>query len=396
MTPMTTVPCPLCGYDSPGPALCPHCRREPAERSLRPRLVGPFLGVAEGLQAVPRGLWFLMRTGRTKRWLVPPLILTTAILIAALWWTFSVVNGLVDSVLPEGFELGTWGWMESLPDGWGWLRATWGGIVAAVEWILNVGWLFLSSQPLRWLTWFLLGSLVVWYCFSIAYEAIAGPFLDEIQARLEIRWFGEDPRSRLERPNDIPVERCVKLTTLSCLGTGVVFLVLFFLPAVPWWVAFLASPIAFAPAALLDRRYREWLVWVGKVEGKATWASLQAAILTAILVVLALPLYFIPVVGYFLFAGITGFATAVGLLDIPLERRGWSLRQRARFILRNLPAMIAFGVVSGLMLAVPVLGPVLMVPSASIGGLWLVCRLDKRHLRPAELRPAVRRTGSIP
>ena len=28
-----------------------------------------------------------------------------------------------------------------------------------------------------------------------------------------------------------------------------------------------------------------------------------------------------------------------------------------------------------------IIGPVLMVPAASIGGLWLVCRLDKAHLR---------------
>ena len=53
---------------------------------------------------------------------------------------------------------------------------------------------------------------------------------------------------------------------------------------------------------------------------------------------------------------------------------------RLRFILGNLPALVAFGVVAGFLLAVPILGPVLMVPSASIGGLWLLCRLDKAPL----------------
>ena len=34
-----------------------------------------------------------------------------------------------------------------------------------------------------------------------------------------------------------------------------------------------------------------------------------------------------------------------------------------------------------LLLAIPVLGPILMVPAASLGGVWLVCRLDKGFLR---------------
>jgi len=78
---------------------------------------------------------------------------------------------------------------------------------------------------------------------------------------------------------------------------------------------------------------------------------------------------------------VAGFATAIGLLDIPFERRGIRVRQRLRFVFRNLPAMLAFGIVAGLLLAVPVAGPILMVPSASIGGLWLLCRLDKEALR---------------
>ena len=59
--------------------------------------------------------------------------------------------------------------------------------------------------------------------------------------------------------------------------------------------------------------------------------------------------------------------------------------------MRNLPALVSFGTVSGFLLAVPLIGPVLMVPAASIGGLWLVCRLDKSHLRE-ELGPA----GQLP
>ena len=167
---------------------------------------------------------------------------------------------------------------------------------------------------------------------------------------------------------------------LVAAAAAVVFLALLF-AGIRWWIAALCAPLVFVVPAVLDRRYGPWLVWIAKVEGRAAWASLQASILTGILLVFALPLYFVPVVGYFLFAGVTGFATAIGLLDIPLARRGWKLRQRLRFILRNLPAMIAFGIVSGFLLAIPFVGPLLMVPAASVGGLWLVCRLDKGFLR---------------
>ena len=32
---------------------------------------------------------------------------------------------------------------------------------------------------------------------------------------MEKRWFGADPRGRLERPNDIPEESCVRLSLLT-------------------------------------------------------------------------------------------------------------------------------------------------------------------------------------
>jgi uncharacterized protein involved in cysteine biosynthesis len=107
-------------------------------------------------------------------------------------------------------------------------------------------------------------------------------------------------------------------------------------------------------------------------------------------------LKFIPVIGYFLFAGLAGFATAVSLLDIPFSRRQWAVRQRLQFTLQHLLPTIAFGVVAGALFIVPILGPLVAVPAASIGGLWLVCRLDKNAMRakdrrierPAGARPA--------
>ena len=55
---------------------------------------------------------------------------------------------------------------------------------------------------------------------------------------------------------------------------------------------------------------------------------------------------------------------------------------RFSFMVHNLPAVTAFGVVASVLFLIPVLGPVLMVPAASAGGLWMVCRLDKNFLRP--------------
>jgi uncharacterized protein involved in cysteine biosynthesis len=97
--------------------------------------------------------------------------------------------------------------------------------------------------------------------------------------------------------------------------------------------------------------------------------------------IFALPLYFVPVLGYFLFAAACGFATAVGLMDIPFERRGWSLKQRMRFIGHHILPFMTFGVMAGMLLAIHIIGPVLMVPAASVGGAWLLCRLDKSFLR---------------
>ncbi len=377
-------PCPRCGYHDPEPSACRHCGWDasgpatPAgDRSLDRRLAGPVAGVLDGLLALPRGLFVLLRTPGIKRWLVPPLLITCLLLAVSLWWVVTSVNELLDQNLPEAFSLDpSWAWLDQRSDDLSWLHASWVWVVGAAEWIVNAGWSWFLS--FRWLGWFFLSSLLIWYCFSIAYEAFAGPFLDEIQGRIEARWFGVDPRSALQRPNDIPVTRCIALTFLTAALAGLGGWLLW--SPLGAGALLVALPLAFVPGVLFDRRFLAWSWWVATVEGRAFWVSLQATLLTAVLLLLALPLYFVPVVGYFLFAAVTGFATAVGLLDIPFERRGWSLRQRWRFLGRNLLPFLAFGISAGLLLAIPVIGPVLMVPSASIGGLWLICRLDNGFL----------------
>jgi uncharacterized protein involved in cysteine biosynthesis len=114
--------------------------------------------------------------------------------------------------------------------------------------------------------------------------------------------------------------------------------------------------------------------------------SVQAAALAGVVLVLFLWLKFVPWIGPPLFFALAGFTVALSLLDIPFSRRQWPLRQRLAFLRHNWAAIVSFGAVSSLVYLIPVFGQLVMVPAASIGGLWLLCRLDKNSLRPAELR----------
>ncbi len=158
------------------------------------------------------------------------------------------------------------------------------------------------------------------------------------------------------------------------------------LPGVWGWLAWLRAALPFFVAAALDREYGVWLGWVLRTEGHLLLVSLKASSIVAVLLVLFLPLRLVPLIGFWLYMALAGFCTALTLLDIPFSRRGWSLVTRLQFLLRNWAAMLAFGVVSSLVFLVPFLGPVVMVPAASIGGLWLLVRLDKDALRPPHLR----------
>jgi uncharacterized protein involved in cysteine biosynthesis len=155
--------------------------------------------------------------------------------------------------------------------------------------------------------------LVATFTFSVVYEACCGPFLDVVQARVETHWYGRDPRSHAATWSTLRAVRASMLSSLLALSVLVAF------------------------------------VWV----------------------------QFVPVVGPPLYAGIAGFSTALTLLDIPLSRRSWTVRRRLAFVVRYLVPVTMLGLSTGLLFLIPVLGPLVAVPSASIGGLWLLHRLDK-------------------
>ena len=193
---MTSVPCPLCGYEAPGPG-CPHCGLRATDPSLASPPADAITAVFDGLRAVPTGLYLLLTTRGVKRLLLPPVVLTAALFVWLFWLMWSFVIGLVDAArLGDASALD----MDS-----GWMRT-------AAEWLITKGVVVFAAKSAGWLVILLAGFFLMWWVGSIVYEAIAGPFLDEVQGRLEAKWFGRNPRDEIERPTDLPVARCAMLS----------------------------------------------------------------------------------------------------------------------------------------------------------------------------------------
>ncbi|MAE29797.1 MAG: EI24 domain-containing protein [Planctomycetota bacterium] len=375
---MTQHPCPRCGYHAPA-LPCPHCAHPgPAgppgavgDPSLRGAPTGPALGIVDGLRAVPTGLFLLMTTSGVKRWLLPPLLATTVIFVLLFSWLWNLLQELVAAV-----DIGD---PQTIGLDEGWLRE-------AVVWVLEGGFVTWAAQASSWLLFAAISFLAILWTFSILYEAVSGPFLDEIQGRLETRWFGADPRSSLERPTDLPTARCALFSAIAAVP-AVAFLTLWWLGSGPLaWLWLIGIPLSFLLVSLMDGRYRTWLAWIVRVEGRTLLVSVKAATLAGLLLVAFIWVKFIPGIGPALFVTLAGFTTALSLLDIPFSRRGWPLAMRLAFLRRNFLPAVAYGIVAGLFFLLPVVGPILMVPSASIGGLWMLCRLNKNNLRPPGTR----------
>ena len=371
---MIVLPCPVCGYEAPGTS-CRHCGLTSSDESLQPSRRNLLTDLHAGLTALPRGMYYLATTRGVKRWLIPPVLLTMVAFALLFAWAWRWLERLLEAVRIED--------LESLPLPEGWFRD-------AVEWLLIKSAIVNTLAALSGFLFFLVvGALVGLWAFSIVYEAIAGPFLDEIQGRIEVRWFGRNPRNEISRPTQLSSGRCARISLVAGLFATAGPLLWWFLPSPYDWIGLLAgTSLPFALAAVREREYGRWLGWVLRVEGGTLWVSVKASILAAVVLVafLWVELLVPPPFGTFLYAAIAGFCTALTLLDIPFSRRQWPLRTRLAFLGRNLPAVVAYGAVASLLFVLPVLGPLMMVPAASIGGQWLVCALDKDGLRPRERR----------
>lgn len=91
--------------------------------------------------------------------------------------------------------------------------------------------------------------------------------------------------------------------------------------------------------------------------------------------IVALPLFFVPVAGPFLFGGVSMLLLGVDLIDIAQSARGVLLGARLSFVSRHMGACLGLGVGAGLLLLVPCVN-VLLLPAAVVGAVLLDRRLS--------------------
>ncbi len=366
MARLVVVPCPLCGYHAPE-LTCRACGLAPREPTLERgrRKIGSE--VWDGTRAFLQGARSLLKTPRTKRLLIPPLVLTAAVFGLLLYWLVRWLTGFFEAVEQQdiaalGLDPGFWR--------------------NVVEWLAELHVVMAiahASSVIVLLAAFTLAGL---YAFSIAYELISGPFLDTIQARVEARWFGADPRLILEEPPGPDPARAANASMFASTISAAAIIACFWIDASWSWALLAVVPVAFAVAVKFAPGTIAWTLWFAGTQLRALWTSIKASTLAALFLVAFIWLKFVPLVGIVLFAMVAGFATALTLLDIPFSRRGWSVRQRLQFLGQHLAAVLALGIVTSFVFVVPLFGPLIGVPCASLGGQWLLCRLDKDKMRP--------------
>jgi uncharacterized protein involved in cysteine biosynthesis len=349
----SAAPCARCGYPrSPGQP-CERCDAvagapEPEARAATWTL---------GLVALPRGLSLLMGTPGWMWLLALPTVGSCALL------------ALVGSALWR-FGADRWGrWQEQPPDfGDGPWAERGESLVAAAA---DSSW----TSGLAGVLGALLLLVFGWYLFALAFEVVLGPFLDELHGRVERRRYGREDVERAGRPPGLSTAQVTRRSSIA--GALAIALSLGGWLAVSPRVGLLLAPAPFLGASLLEPAYGRWLIWALGVEGRLLAVGLGIAAFALVLVVALLPVTLLPVVGVPLYALGVGFGTALSLLDLPAARRGWSVGLRWRFARRHALPLALFGAFSSLLFAIPLVGVLLGVPSASLGALWLLERLEK-------------------
>lgn len=380
--------CPRCGYAHSGAAACAVCQfdpgaKEPVLPGTSPLPRRPATGITAlvaGALAFPRGLLMLFSSRGVKRLMLPPFAITFLIFTGLILSIQTALSGWLDRSLPEGVNARLT--LDSLDPGW-WRHS--------LEWLLNDGFGIELLRGGSWILFAVLAMLLAWTTFSLVFELVAGPFLDELHGQLEERWFGFDPHKLRNRPTELPAATCARLSWRLGLVGAALALVGFWYLRTSWalfTVPMFLAPFAVAalpgglPGAKDGAEYGKWLRWVLGHNTRALGASASVALVTLVLVVVFFPLNFVPPIGSLLYAGIVGTGTAIGMLDLPLERRDLGVRERLSFATHHLGPVALFGVITGAVFSVPVIGPLVAIPSASVGALWLVCRLDKGFLGP--------------
>lgn len=372
-------PCPRCGYPAQDISVCTTCNRRACNETARaPLPKAPARGTAAlvaGAMALPRGVLLLFEARGIKRLMLPPFAITCVIFGSLIAASKSALGTWLNTSLPDA--PGQPMRLTSLDEGW-WR--------SSLEWLLNDGFGIELLRGSSWLLFIVLVALFAWTCFAIIFELVAGPFLEEIHGILEERWFGADPRKLRNRPTDLPAKICAAYAwRLGAIGAAIFTIAFWNLNGIASLIAFPMFLAPFAIAAIPNgipglkhgQAFAKWIRWVLIDNSRTLGASLTVAVITLILVIIAFPLNFIPIVGSFIYAALVGMACAIGMLDLPLERRDYTVKQRLAFATRHSAPITLFGIVTGALFTIPIIGPMLAVPSASIGALWLVCRLAK-------------------
>jgi uncharacterized protein involved in cysteine biosynthesis len=327
--------------------LCAHCGGAPREHSLATRARGFAAQVAAGCAAPFHGLSALFGVRGAARLLVPPTLVSALLLCAALVWLWQVLASATAG--ESDVDLTFWSWLT-------WLETP-------SEWVLNLPWMRAGGT----LAFVLAAAFTWWFGYAVVFGLVAGPFLARMQARVEEHWLGARAASA-----DHPFE----VRGLALLGAA------FALGAAGVWFTdgLTAAALFAAPTAVLFAvlpPFRAWLTVFLALEGRSAAQGLVVAAITGLGALLFLPFHLVPFAGQLIAAAGTGFFVALGLLDLALERRAWPLARRFAFARNALPALVGFGLVCGFVFGVPLLGPIVMLPAASLGGAWLVTKLDK-------------------
>jgi CysZ protein len=112
--------------------------------------------------------------------------------------------------------------------------------------------------------------------------------------------------------------------------------------------------------------------------------SLGHAFTLLLILALAFPLSFLPVVGPVAWLGLGCLLLAYDFTTIAMDRRRWSLREKWRRLLGDPAGALGFGVALFCLLAVPVVGW-LMLPTAAVAGTLLLLDLEDQD-RPRTSR----------
>lgn len=343
----TTRPhCPVCGH--PLEAVpCARCGGAPRERGLERRARGFAAQVGAGIGAPLAGLSALFGVPRLLRWVVPPTLLSAGLLVGALVWLWGAFSRATAD--ETEVDLVFWSWLR-------WLEGP-------VEWLLDLPWLAAGST----LAFVLVAALAWWFGYAIVFGLVAGPFLARMHERAEEHWYG---RTVQGAGHPFEARGLVLLGGALALGALGATLAEGALAA-----ALLVAPLALL--ALVAPTFRAWFTGFAASEGRSAAQGLVVALVTGLGALLFLPFHLVPVVGQVVASAGAGFFVALGMLDLALERRGLPLGTRFALARRATPALVAFGLVSGVLFSVPIVGPVVMLPAASLGGAWLVTKLDK-------------------